>query len=368
MNLIRTAEYYFKHEGQIEGPLSQDELQFLADRGRLTAGDLVRPGNRGEWVEAGSIADFTQKVETDSPHREVKNPLHARWRPVENSVSIDEDTSATSRALPSPLTKSPQKSNRQKLWVAGLVAAILALLLFVLWWFFVGKSEVDAGYSTPHFKTGIEKSKDNSESKARKTSPKGSDQKTKKAKPQPKKASKSKVKRSQATNKNQSDKKKQATKNSNSNSKKEQRRSSGSGSGKHRIGPAEYSIGGGEFFGVKAKGSKFVYIVDCSSSMQGGRLEKVKDEIRRSIHALIPRQKFHVIFFSDRAFPMFYPKKSSKLLRATKSNLDRINKWVKKFNQSGGTNPNDAITIALKMKPDAFFFSPMANSCLVFWM
>jgi hypothetical protein len=59
------------------------------------------------------------------------------------------------------------------------------------------------------------------------------------------------------------------------------------------------------FFGTEARGDRFVFVVDNSSSMKGGRLEMAVAELRRTIDALSPRQSFYVIFVSDQTYPMF---------------------------------------------------------------
>jgi hypothetical protein len=59
------------------------------------------------------------------------------------------------------------------------------------------------------------------------------------------------------------------------------------------------------FFGTQAKGNRFVFVVDNSSSMKGGRLEMATAELVRTVEGLSPRQSFYVIFVSDKPYPMF---------------------------------------------------------------
>src|SRR5689334_3254696 len=68
------------------------------------------------------------------------------------------------------------------------------------------------------------------------------------------------------------------------------------------------------FFGTEARGNRFVFVVDNSSSMKGGRLEMAVAELRRTIDALSPKQSFYVIFVSDQTYPMFYPEREPGLV------------------------------------------------------
>jgi hypothetical protein len=122
------------------------------------------------------------------------------------------------------------------------------------------------------------------------------------------------------------------------------------------------SAGGGEsseFFGIKAKGRRFVYIVDRSGSMGGVLLERARTELMRAVKELNKRQRFYVYFFSSRTSPMFDPppndKSAKKLLRATPENVQKLQAWVARMSAGGGTHPQPAILEALKFKPHAIF-------------
>eukprot|EP00913_Durusdinium_trenchii_P023372 g21950.t1 len=117
------------------------------------------------------------------------------------------------------------------------------------------------------------------------------------------------------------------------------------------------AIAGSRFFGLKAGGERFVYIVDCSGSMRGEPFRKAREELLRSIHNLGPKQSFYVIFFASGSFPMFSPNAAAPdLLVASQANVKRVTEWVTTFNGNGGTDPEDAFIKAIELKPDAIFF------------
>src|SRR5262249_11831410 len=75
------------------------------------------------------------------------------------------------------------------------------------------------------------------------------------------------------------------------------------------LGTGEGSGGGAgsgsaAFFGVEASGTRFVYIVDISGSMQGEKLSTMKIELLESIDALLEHMHFMVCFFSTEAYPL----------------------------------------------------------------
>src|SRR5262249_46640550 len=73
----------------------------------------------------------------------------------------------------------------------------------------------------------------------------------------------------------------------------------GTGKGTRSGGRAESTM----FFGTEARGNRFVFVVDNSSSMKGGRLEMAISELIKTVESLSPRQSFYVIFVSDKTYP-----------------------------------------------------------------
>lgn len=108
-----------------------------------------------------------------------------------------------------------------------------------------------------------------------------------------------------------------------------------------------------EFFGIEGYGQKFVYVVDCSGSMnEAGKFQRAVYELLQSIEQLKSDQQYFVIFYNHLSYPMNSPG----LVRATKEQFEKTRNWVSFAMPQGGTVPQPALLEALKMKPDAIFF------------
>lgn len=105
------------------------------------------------------------------------------------------------------------------------------------------------------------------------------------------------------------------------------------------------------FYGLKAFGTKFVFVADCSDSMAGGRLEALKRELRNTIEKLDRRVQFSIVFFSH--VPIIQP--GSKMQRATAAAKKSYLEWAESIAPSGGTDPSGAVQHALDLKPTSVF-------------
>ena len=106
------------------------------------------------------------------------------------------------------------------------------------------------------------------------------------------------------------------------------------------------------FFGVRAEGKYFIYVVDCSGSMiEDDRLSRAKQELRKSINKLKEPQRFQVIFYNDEPLPM--PGDPS--LSANAMSKDRFTRWLRMIEPDGGTDPRSSLGLALGFRPDGVF-------------
>jgi cell division septation protein DedD len=109
------------------------------------------------------------------------------------------------------------------------------------------------------------------------------------------------------------------------------------------------------FFGAKSTGSRFVFVVDNSNSMGGGRFETALNELVKTVEGLGPRQKFYVIFFSDTAYRMFHPTPVDGLVAATPENKAKLRRWLYTVQMCLRTRGLEAMQAALQLNPDAIY-------------
>ncbi len=110
---------------------------------------------------------------------------------------------------------------------------------------------------------------------------------------------------------------------------------------------------GASFMGIHAKGSRFCIIADRSGSMEGRKLQHVKDEILYTLATMSSRARFQLIFFHNTAQP--YPKSG---WRHPRRDQAEVAQWLQTVSGGGGTEPTPAFETAFAMSPppDAIFF------------
>jgi hypothetical protein len=116
---------------------------------------------------------------------------------------------------------------------------------------------------------------------------------------------------------------------------------------------------GTSFFGLAARGRKFVFVVDASSSMRRPShgpertlFNRVKLEIVQSIRQMSEQQQFFIVFFNDSFFPM----PATSLVAATPEAQARYLQWMAEMKSGGQTDPAAAIQLALQLEPDVIYF------------
>lgn len=114
------------------------------------------------------------------------------------------------------------------------------------------------------------------------------------------------------------------------------------------------------FFGVEARGSRFVYIVDVSGSMEGAKLGTLKKELINSLEKLTDGSHFVVYFFASETFSLFARTDGARerWINATSKEKERAERVIMDIASGGGTVPAPAFVKAftLSPKPDAIYF------------
>ena len=114
-----------------------------------------------------------------------------------------------------------------------------------------------------------------------------------------------------------------------------------------------------ELFGLKARGSRFIYVLDRSASMSslGGKpLRALKQQLARSLARLTAHEEFQMIFYNHRARLLQLEPGSPQMLWADDDQKKRAWQAIQVIHAEGGTDHLGALQLALGMAPDAVFF------------
>ena len=116
---------------------------------------------------------------------------------------------------------------------------------------------------------------------------------------------------------------------------------------------------GAEFFGSKAVGNRFVYIIDASPSMRRDRaFDAAKEEILRSLRSMQSKQRFALLFFGGQVETLELEpgQKIDQPVSATPENIEKSVQWLRKITiQKDGKPPIEAVKSALELQPDGIF-------------
>lgn len=110
------------------------------------------------------------------------------------------------------------------------------------------------------------------------------------------------------------------------------------------------------FFGKEVQANSVAFVIDASKSMSGTRFQRARTELLNALNKLEPNQTFFVVFYTNETFPMFFPDNTIKLIPADQTNRQRVFNWIEQSQAQGGTQPQLAIALTLKLKPDVVFF------------
>ncbi len=143
-----SAQWYCQLDDVTSGPFTLEELQFLAERGRLSPEDRVREGVNGQWIPADSLAGVFRVPQ--QPEIPASPQLVRRIRRRNLSSTIErkeptdelEPTDPVIETLPEPNETTtpplPRQESSKKAVLAGtgigvLLALVLLLLLLLFW-------------------------------------------------------------------------------------------------------------------------------------------------------------------------------------------------------------------------------------------
>lgn len=115
-----------------------------------------------------------------------------------------------------------------------------------------------------------------------------------------------------------------------------------------------------KLFGIEGQGSRFVYVIDRSDSMngyEGKPMQRARGELLESMTSLGPTHQFQVIFYNDTPLPYGGTSgRGPELLRGDERTKELVQRFIQTTPAIGGTNHVDAIRMALAMGPDILFF------------
>ncbi|WP_254510088.1 VWA domain-containing protein [Anatilimnocola floriformis] len=105
-----------------------------------------------------------------------------------------------------------------------------------------------------------------------------------------------------------------------------------------------------KFFGLTAKGSRFVFVVDCSASMEGAPLVAAKREVLVALEKLKRTNQFQIVFYNERSRSM------PRMAFADENGLADARTFVASMTATGGTDHLQALQAAKRLGPDVIFF------------
>ncbi|HYF13504.1 MAG TPA: hypothetical protein VD971_00375 [Phycisphaerales bacterium] len=113
--------------------------------------------------------------------------------------------------------------------------------------------------------------------------------------------------------------------------------------------------GGTSFFGVEAAGTRIAYVVDFSASMEGERIKRLREELRKSVQGMGAGGQFLIVTFSDRAAVLGgkreWTDSAGSAQRRLMGSLETM-----ELGPSTQPLPGFEITFSTKPAPDAIYF------------
>jgi hypothetical protein len=123
--------------------------------------------------------------------------------------------------------------------------------------------------------------------------------------------------------------------------------------------PARLSV-----FGAVEEGSRFVFVFDHSTSMDGAPLAAAKEQLLASLEGLDSVHQFQVIFFNHEVQAWDMTGGQRRIPFATESNKELARRFVAGVVADGGTERKAPLLKALAWGPDAIFFLTDADDVM----
>lgn len=115
-----------------------------------------------------------------------------------------------------------------------------------------------------------------------------------------------------------------------------------------------------QIFGVQGTGSKFIYVFDRSTSMNGFNkrpINAAKEQLIASLESLGESHQFQIIFYNE--VPNVFnpsPDLPPRMLSGSEANKQAAIRFIRNIPAIGGTEHVPAIQKALSLSPDVIFF------------
>ena len=110
-----------------------------------------------------------------------------------------------------------------------------------------------------------------------------------------------------------------------------------------------------QFFGAEGKGTKFMFVLDRSGSMEGKPLQRAKEKLVQSLESLGNLHQFNILFYNG-TDDWLLLQRGRQLVFASASEKQRAVRFVAGITADGGTRHFNPLLEAILHRPDVIFF------------
>lgn len=356
--------WFYKKDGQVIGPVSKQELEFLASEGRVKASTMVRSGSAEDWKR------FRSAISSTPISKSIDS---VSLQPNVAATAEDSAPKNIARNGPPELTSESDLTRRQ-----AIIGAVCVVIVLLLVWFFWSQSAGSSLNGTRDLVaasvandnalrgpgTGAARAVEQDQQTAGQADDEssavvdaGADQ-SQSGKPA-ENSGVGQVETESAGQAAQDDAQSTASVASDNDSTSDDDLATEAMDGQESVQAGDpmskFTIsapGEAVFFGLRATGNRFAFVVDRSGSMNGVRMERAREELMNCIDAMPKHVEVFVVFFSSIAEPdkALYRKVDS-------SNLKQLRKWVDSMTAAGGTEVSAGMqeVFSQPLLPDSIF-------------